>query len=445
MADLRELTTDAKRLYEALDYLLEKQDEAKADEIDFKEIWFCAKARPFEHHCIERLELDEARNYLLLLSGLIALADDSEKKKVQIRFLARIIAGYKRTEISLRDIVNDGLFLQEENIDKLQEITNDDIKIYLLIDLLLMIYLDENLNERQMNYAVGTVAFLGLNKAKITAIGTAVKGILEQKDDMILAQAKDIDVNGLCCYMKNPPDGVVVNDLDKAKNINAKKIIFGGMEWRGLATIDIDEFCAETIEFRSCVFKSVQGMQCRNKHLILKDCAFLECEVEENMFILKNAEIINCLFKDIKSYDSKHMYLIYILNSMVIKSKFENVDIQHNNECPYGGVLESANCVFEDVTFKKIVTQSGYASSERIVFDIMAGRLIDCTFTECSLADKSYLLTITRNTYRRNLSVEKLESNRWQENTGYVYNTEDLSIIDVFGGGEMEWDEILGL
>ena len=32
MADLRELTTDAKRLYEALDYLLEKQDKANADD-----------------------------------------------------------------------------------------------------------------------------------------------------------------------------------------------------------------------------------------------------------------------------------------------------------------------------------------------------------------------------------------------------------------------------
>ena len=72
MADLRELTTDAKRLYEALDYLLEKQDNANTDDIDFKEIWFSAKARPFHNHLASTLEDFEARRHLLVLSSLIA-------------------------------------------------------------------------------------------------------------------------------------------------------------------------------------------------------------------------------------------------------------------------------------------------------------------------------------------------------------------------------------
>lgn len=226
MADLRKLTTDAKRLYEALDYLLEKQDRANADDIDFKEIWFGAKSRPFEHHCIEQLELEEARSYLLILAGLIALADNADKKKAQIRFLARIIAGYKKEEIQLEDLVNDGLLIQEKNIDELLAIKEESIRTCLLVDLLLMIYLDEIMIDKQTDYVVGTIAFVGINKEKTCAIGNIVKGILEQRDEIVLSQARYIDITGVYCYMQNLPDGILVSDLCKAKDVDTDKIIF---------------------------------------------------------------------------------------------------------------------------------------------------------------------------------------------------------------------------
>ena len=309
MADLRELTTDAKKLYEALDYLLEKQDKANADDIDFKEIWFSAKSRPFEHHCIEQLEPEETRSYLLILAGLIALADDTEKKKVQIRFLARIIAGYKKADFQLRDIVNDGLLLEEKHIDELLEIKIEAIKICLLVDLLLLIFLDEVLIERQMDYAVGTMAFIGIDKERTYAIGNAVKGILEQNDETVMAQAKYIDIVGMYCYMQKSPDGIVVSDLNEARNIVAKKIIFTGLYFEATPTIVLDEYGADVIEFSNCEFKSLQGLVCKTKRVILKNCTFLGCEAEENMFILRNAEIMGCKFEGIKTYDTKKKHL----------------------------------------------------------------------------------------------------------------------------------------
>ena len=435
MADLRELTTDAKRLYESLDYLLEKQDKANDEEVDFKEIWFSAKARPFEHHCIERLDADEAKRYLLILSASIALADTAEKRSTQIRFLARIIAGYKAADFELRNIVNDGLLLKEKNIDELQEIEDMDVKIYLLIDLLIMTYLDGSLCDRQVDYAVGTMAFLGINRETTSAIGNAVKGILEQKDELIIAQAKYIYVEGLYCYMQNPPDGVLVYYLDKAKEVEANKIIFTGITWEGIPTINIDEYSAETVEFSNCTFKNIQGMVCISKKLVLKKCEFLDCEAAENLFVFANTKISDCRFAGLRTYDSKQKHLIYVMNSEVQDSKFEDITVQHNQQMPFGGVLKCKNCLLMNLNFNNIVTKGrSYWSNYQRVFDIYGGRIVNCRFDNCNLCDDSYLLTISKETEKGKLAVGKLCSRMPQENIRYDQNRYDLSFEEIFGG-----------
>lgn len=435
MADLRKLTTDAKRLYEALDYLLEKQDRANADDIDFKEIWFGAKSRPFEHHCIEQLELEEARSYLLILAGLIALADNADKKKAQIRFLARIIAGYKKEEIQLEDLVNDGLLIQEKNIDELLAIKEESIRTCLLVDLLLMIYLDEIMIDKQTDYVVGTIAFVGINKEKTCAIGNIVKGILEQRDEIVLSQARYIDITGVYCYMQNLPDGILVSDLCKAKDVDTDKIIFFGLTWEALPTININDYKAKIIEFSNCEFKSLQGFVCKTKKVILKNCVVSGCETGENLFVLKNAEIIGCKINEISSYDTKKKHLIYLLDSNIVDTVFSNIVIKHNSSSPFGGVLKAKNTVMKDVIFEGITTKSSSKNSYRRVFDFEGGRLVNCSFKNCSLAKDSYLLTIASDTSKSQLVVERLNSNYGQENNYYYYsNNEDLSIAQVFGG-----------
>lgn len=429
MADLRELTTDAKRLYEALDYLLEKQDKANVDDIDFKEIWFGAKSRPFEHHCIEKLDPEEARSYLLILAGLIALSDDIDRKKVQIRFLARIIAGYQKAELQLREIVNDGLLLQEKNIDELLQIKVESTKTSLLIDLLVMVYLDEVMIDKQMDYVVGTMALIGISKEKTCAIGNIVKGILEQNDELILAQARSIDITGLHCYMQSPPDGILVFDLSEAKNIEADKLIFIDCKWEAIPTIELDEYKAKVIEFSNCEFKSLQGLICKSKKVILRNCNILECETEENLFVLKNAEIIGCTFDGIKTYDSKKKHLLYLLDSDVTDTVFSNIFIQHKN---FGGIMKSKNSELKNVTFKGITTRGGSYGAKR-VFDFDGGRLVSCCFKNSTLADDSYLLTISAETARSQLVVERLNGCCYEENINYRSNTSDLNFDQVFG------------
>lgn len=432
MADLRELTTDAKRLYEALDYLLEKQDRANADDIDFKEIWFGAKARPFEHHCIEQLEPEEARSYLLILAGLIALADDADKKKVQIRFLARIIAGYKKSEIQLNNLVNDGFLLQEKNIDELQEIKNLEIKECLLIDLLLMVYLDANIISKQLDYAIGIMAYLGLNREKVVSIGNAVKGILEQNDLLILSQYRDINTSFLACFMKNASDGLFVNDLAKAKEADVRKIIFANQTWERI-NLNLDEYEASDIVFENCTFKKITRIASLKKKVVFQGCTFEESTGEENIIVLNQGTIDNCIFAGIKTIDTKCKHLFYFKDSTICNSKFVGISIQHNASSPYGGVVKSQNCSYIDTVFKKIETKSSRDSSYRRVFDLAGGIVESCRFEDCTLAKDSYLLTISNEIKKNQISVVNLCSNYSEYNNAYHKNDSDFTIDQVFG------------
>lgn len=430
MPDLRDLTTDAKRLYEAMDYLLEQQDKANTDDIDFKEIWFGAKSRPFEHHCIENLDVDEAKSYLLILSGLIALADSAAKRVIQVRFLARIIAGYKKAELSLRNIVDSGLLIQENNIDELQKIESQNEKIYLLIDLLLLVYLDGNIAERQIDYAVGFMAVLGIDRAKAMAIGNVVKGILEQNDTLILKQSEKIDITGVYCYMKNLPDGVLVHDLEKAKSVKADKIIFLGLTWEAIPRINIDEYKAEIVEFDHCTFHSILGLTCLSKKVVFMDCQFTDCEVEENLFILRNATINNTLFSGLKTRASQCRHLFYLYDCEVTDSKFINININHSNKNSYGGVLKCKNSVLKNLTFESIVTKGGGGLWDRHVLDIDGGRIMNCKFEKCILERTTKLIASTKETAMGQITV--VDSNCTAEDTEYSNHYVDLSIDQVF-------------
>ena len=83
MADLRELMTDAKRLYEALEDLTAKQDEIRKDDIDLKEIWQSAKNRPFKNHMLSAQEYSICRRYLGMLSCIVALSDDGKRRTAE--------------------------------------------------------------------------------------------------------------------------------------------------------------------------------------------------------------------------------------------------------------------------------------------------------------------------------------------------------------------------
>lgn len=438
MADLRELTTDAKRLYEALDYLLEKQDNANKDDIDLKEIWFSAKARPFQGHLISTLEEFEARRHLLVLSSLIALTENSEKRTIQIRFLARILASCKNVTLELQALVADGKLMQTELLDKLQEISNEGMKVSLLIDLLLMVYLDGEAEERQMDYVIGMMAWMGFDKTKTTAIATIVKGILEQDDAVVLKQNNYISIQGTTCYLKNPMDGVLVNDLTEAKTVQAKKVIFYGAKWTAIPMIQIDEYQAEIIEFRNCVFTGIQGIFNKTKKVILENCSFKDCKVEENLLCMKNAVINQCKFDGISALDAKTKHLIVLVDSQLRNTEFVNILIQYHKNSG-GGFIKTRNCEMMNILVEKLTTESKDCYPKYVI-DIYAGRILDCKLIDCSLAyGNSYFITLNDNVIEQNICVKNFNLENygihWKNPNNLDHrNSIDASFEAMFGG-----------
>ena len=353
MADLRELTTDAKRLYEALDYLLEKQDSAGAEQLDLKEIWFGAKSRPFQSHILCQKEETICRRYLVILSALISLTEDTAKKTIQVRFLARILAACKETDWGIRELVTDGMLLEERILDEFQEIQDEDLQNSLLIDLLLLTYLDGQPDEKQLDFAVGFMALSGIGQERAGAIGAVVKGLLQQDDDEVICQGKYLSLENIYCYMKNPPDGILVTDLDQAKMLAVPKVIFVGWIFQELPEMDCDQFQAEVIEFRGCHFIGINRFVNKEKKVLLTDCVFEKCSVTEEWMIVRNAIIHGCTFRNLSAFFYETHPMIVLKDSKVEKSVFTDIQIQ-NGRGVWVGLCISLDTNIKECTFIKI-------------------------------------------------------------------------------------------
>lgn len=410
MADLRELTTDAKRLYEAMDVLLMKQEEQGKGTEDFQEIWFAAKSRAFTKHILTEEEEHTRKLYLKILAGLTALAEQKENRTAQIRYIARVLAACPEIGTELEAVVSEGLLLTPQDMDEMRGMEQEDVKDALVIDLLLMCYLCGQPEEKQIDFVTGFLAMLGYSREKTAALGNIVKGLLEQKDEEVMHQSQQINVGIVYGLMKNPPDGILVADLEKAKSVKADKIIFSGLTWKAIPVIQCDEYAAEEIEFVDCTFEGVQGMRNITKKVILRRCKFINCEVEETLLTLVNATLEECIFDHLKSYDSKVAYLIQLKDSEMKGTKFENVVIQHNSSSPYGGLIKSYDSTIFDVMVENLKENSSSSSSWRNVLEIHGGRIYQCIFDECSLYSDSHLYLGMEQVVQSDFSVSNFQS-----------------------------------
>lgn len=430
MADLRELTTDAKRLYEAMGDLLAKQEAAGEEEIDFEEIWFSAKSRPFEGHILAVKDDVACRRYLTIMASMAALAQDREKRAVQIRFIARVLAACGACGVDLKAVVTDGMLLTEKSIGEFYELGDKELQVGLLMDLLLMCYLDGKPEEKQIDFAVGFMAVLGLGEDVAKAVGMAVKGILEQDDMAVLGQGKWIAVENLYCYLKNPPNGVLVHDIKSAMEIEAEKIIFMEESWDALPVIECDKFKADVIEFLNCSFNGCGGLKGKKNRIILKGCIFSDTIVEENFITLNYAEIMDCRFTNICSSASDEEYIFQLLNSKIENSIFEKVKIIHEESYACGGLLKTQKTTINKCQFLEVDDiEEGYRCSRNTIY-MCEGTIYACQFKNCNIGRSTSLLCTSNDTIYGDLSAENISNGEWHYINGYL-DDEDMDFNDI--------------
>ncbi|MDO5406472.1 MAG: hypothetical protein Q4F28_04005 [Eubacteriales bacterium] len=390
MADLRELTTDAKRLYEAMDTLLAKQDEAHTENINFGEIWFSAKARPFKQHILTTKDSLIGRKYLTILASMISLSAGKERRTTQIRFMARILAACKNPDVDIENLVTDGMLLTEKSIDEFQEIKDEDLQIALLIDLLLMCYLNGQPEEKQLDFAIGFMAMLGLKQDTAKAIGCIVKGLLEQNDGVVMGQRQYMKIEHVYCYMKNPPDGVLVHDLEQAKHVAADKIIFISEVYQSVSSINFNDYEAKVLEFKGCSFVGVQEIYNTKKQLIFDGCTFEKSEVESTLMKLRNARIKNCKFLNLTARKQKDLeYLLVLEDSIVEKCIFKNINIYADYKY-LGGLSVSKNTIISGCDFDTILVRRDFNYSNRCMIRMHGGSIFKCKMSNCKFPSSSY-------------------------------------------------------
>ncbi|MBQ7432451.1 MAG: hypothetical protein IJV50_03180 [Lachnospiraceae bacterium] len=420
MADLRELTTDAKRLYEALDYLLEKQDSAGAEQLDLKEIWFGAKSRPFQSHILCQKEETICRRYLVILSALISLTEDTAKKTIQVRFLARILAACKETDWGIRELVTDGMLLEERILDEFQELQDEDLQNSLLIDLLLLTYLDGQPDEKQLDFAVGFMALSGIGQERARAMSAVVKGLLQQDDDEVIRQRKYLSLENIYCYMKNPPDGILVTDLEQAKMLAVPKVIFAGWIFQELPEMDCDQFQAEVIEFRGCHFIGINRFVNKEKKVLLTDCVFEKCSVTEEWMIVRNAIIHGCTFRNLSAFFDEEHPMIVLKDSKVEKSVFTDIQIR-NVERGWESLCISLDTNIKECTFIKIEIDTDHWLS--YIIWAYNGNVYNCKSQNCTT--KYDILLSGKAVGYDNEKIETHDSWRtdsWSNSYGVSYN-----------------------
>lgn len=443
MADLRELTTDAKRLYEAMDVLLMKQEEQGKGTEDFQEIWFAAKSRAFTKHILTGEEEHTRKLYLKILAGLTALAEQKENRTAQIRYIARVLAACPEIGIELEAVVSEGLLLTPQDMDEMRGMEQEDVKDALVIDLLLMCYLCGQPEEKQIDFVTGFLAMLGYSREKTAAIGNIVKGLLEQKDEEVMHQSQQINVGIVYGLMKNPPDGILVADLEKAKSVKADKIIFSGLTWKAIPVIQCDEYAAEEIEFVDCTFEGVQGMHNITKKVVLRRCKFQNCEVKENLLTLVNATIEDCQFRGIRSYDCDYAYLIQLKDSEMRRvelrqciSKSNKKDLPFPDYC--GGMIKSFNSTLLQIKTEEIGHKDG-DKDERLkcncIIKMFGGR-VDNWIINKVILERGYYCFFHDGAVKSHIDIS---------DSSYHYDWRDLEYDITIRYGEPTQEEIFQL
>lgn len=389
MADLRELMTDAKRLYEALEDLTEKQDEIGKDDIDLKEIWQSAKNRPFKNHMLSGQEYSICRKYLGMLSCIVALSDDGKRRTVQIRFMARILSAcYGTTENDIRELLTDGMLLNEKGIEEFKELENKDLQTVLAVDMLILCYLCGEPEEKQLDFAVGFMAMLGLDRDTVKAIGTIAKGILEQDDSAVLGQVKYASVGQFYCYMKNSLEGItVIGDFSELELIEADNVMLVNVKVSNKEdVINLDNYGKKKIIFYGCCFEHIAGIHADKTKVEFQYCKFFECNKQNKTYsilYINKGGIFSTTFEqcsiktEVWHGHGEVLSIIYISNGKIKNCKFIKCEVDFSTRGASDGqivrLMDSSiesSIFIECSSFGRIIGGWSGSSSMDILFAI---------------------------------------------------------------------------
>ena len=179
--------------------------------------------------------------------------------------------------------------------------------------------------------------------------------------------------------------------------------------------------------------------------MILENCSFNDCKVEENLLCMKNTIINHCKFNEMNALCAYSKHLIVLVDSKVMNTEFRNIIIQHGRQgC--GGFIKGNNCEINEVVVEKLETRlhTDTGMFMRYLIDISEGKITNCRFNYCELDSigpltRTYLFNCSENVIKQNISNKNFTG--IAERGVYMQNGRDSSIEEMFEMVECEIEE----
>ena len=334
-----------------------ESNESVAPSIDIKRIEQLARQSSYKLHFINSLDEDIIIKYCALLSSVVRLTDDTEKKVKQYYFIARILYGNKLT-IAFDEIIMNAEMINISDFEFMKQELGADIKV-LLFDMLLAISMDGTMDDKQLDYICEVFAYVDLSKKDIEYILKVTSCVLKAEERSLFKYADGFPIAKLSCYLNKAIKCEVVTSWEEFIKSKDKVIIAVGLCIKN-TELPIDEYKKKSIRFLNCKFENVSSISAADTKVEFEDCSFLDCQKK---YELRYADSIS-------NREKSHLHALFEFNK-----------------------AEFTNCIFE-----KCSHINNMEASE--ILKVNRGHIVDCVFQNCSIGTNSIVKETISTVYR---------------------------------------------
>lgn len=472
--ELKKLVDEAEKLKES-EERKNKSNSKEADSEQEKDMMKIAKQYPIKSHILVKSNENVRENYISLLIYLFSDSKQEEKLRLQRMLLIyRIIASFdknidvlKHTERSLK--IGKGF---RENIIDLFEV---ETKFCFITDVLLLGMLDISKKMNKYESISDLLQFSKIEHRLINKAALIAKTILMQDFEAflkIIEKSISINYNCFADYFGSNEYDYIGSDFIELKGINGNILLVNTIIQGDEEIIVFDEYKANTIHIKNCVFERIKGISSFNKIITFEECTFdgnfmlsstglnifgksytnyeentifiegknckflkckfLNCKVTKNLLNLSNSEILYCEFNECMGVELPCSYLIELINSDLIGCKFYDVRTETDKKDrrdTYGGLINTTygkvkKCNYENCTAYGTSSYGRFSSySMQIVCaqnsEVSMNKFVNCLCTNYDSSDK------TVNSYILGYKNSKYVDNIFENCSSYHYHYSD--------------------
>lgn len=299
-----------------LDNLEKEQKGQEEQEIDITRIEQFARQSAFKLHFLRVYDEDVAVKYCTLLASYVRFAGSMEKKVKQYYFLSRILYSVNSSK-GLEEVITGAELAGIKDFEIIMQELKNDIKLF-LFDILLMISLDGNIDEKQLSYFCETLAYTDMDRNDLECLCNVCSCVLSGDEYELYYYAYGFPIVKLSCYLPNPIKGEVVISLDELKKAKEMDVMVTGANIQNME-LDLDTYGKKHLRFFNCKFENVSSIRGIKTEVVFEGCYFVDCKKEYELpepspsgltttyyanekneyalFSFVNADFVSCSFK----------------------------------------------------------------------------------------------------------------------------------------------------